>query len=88
MGEIVRLNGTVDERGRLVIPGPLRKALQLDPGEPVLLESDGTELRIRSARRQRAAVAQRLRGAVKSGDTVDDLIAERRREAAREGDER
>ena len=78
----------MDERGRLVIPGPLRQALQLNPGEPVVLESDGDELRIFSARRRRAAVAQRLRGAVETGDTVEELIAARRRDAARDADER
>jgi len=88
MGDIVRRTGTVDERGRLVIPGPLRQALQLNPGEPVVLESDGDELRIFSARRRRAAVAQRLRGAVETGDTVEELIAARRRDAARDADER
>lgn len=84
----MRRTGTVDERGRLVIPGPLRQALQLNPGEPVVLESDGDELRIFSARRRRAAVAQRLRGAVETGDTVEELIAARRRDAARDADER
>lgn len=88
MGKDAPQTAVVDERGRLVIPGAVRQALDMNPGDAVLLDIDGDELRIVSARRQRAAVAQRLRGAVKSGDSVDELIAGRRREAAREAEER
>jgi len=88
MGTGSSQTAVVDERGRLVIPGALRHALDMNPGDAVVLESDGDGLRIVSARRQRAAVAQRLRGAVRSGENVDELIASRRREAAREADER
>lgn len=79
-----RETATVDERGRLVVPRAWRAGLGLCPGDTVLLETDGAEIRVVNARRERAAVAARLRGSISGGGSVDDLIADRRAEAARE----
>jgi AbrB family looped-hinge helix DNA binding protein len=76
----------VGDRGRLVLPSEVRAALGLKPGSRMLLstEKDGS-LRLRPYR----SVADQGRGMLSSlspaGDSmVDELLAERRREAARE----
>jgi AbrB family looped-hinge helix DNA binding protein len=77
----------VGERGRLVLPSAVRAELGITPGTRLLLttEPDGS-LRLRPFR----AVAKRGRGllaepAPADRSMVDELLAERRREAAREG---
>ena len=71
--------------GRLIIPAEMRHALDLEIGDSVLLELDGTSLRVRSVE---AAVAEIQALAhpyrPKKGSAVAELIAERRAEAARE----
>jgi AbrB family looped-hinge helix DNA binding protein len=80
--------GRIDERGRLVVPRAWREELGLRPGDAVLMESDGTEIRIVNARRDREALLARLRGSVTAGGSVDQLIESRRAEAAVEAGER
>ncbi|MDO8185233.1 AbrB/MazE/SpoVT family DNA-binding domain-containing protein [Conexibacter sp. JD483] len=75
---------TIGERGRVVLPAAIRNQLGLTPGTRMLLttEPDGS-LRLRPYR----AVADRHRGILArrgSGSAVDELLAERRREAAAE----
>lgn len=79
----------VGDRGRVVLPSDVRAAMDLKPGTPMLLstEADGS-LRLRPYR----AVADGNRGmlaeiAPTEESLVDELLAERRREAAREDDE-
>lgn len=71
--------------GRLIIPASARKELGLEPGDSVVLESDGTSLLIRSV----DSVLQETQNyfaqfAVPGVSVVDELIAERRLEASRE----
>lgn len=76
---------TVGDRGRLVLPAPVRKELGLKKGDRVSLKvgADG-EMRLISLRE----VARRFRGAyahlAPGRSLVDELIAERREEARRE----
>ena len=79
---------TVGDRGRIVLPAAVRKALGLSTGSRMLLstEADGS-LRLRPYR----AVADHSRGLLAdlaSADVclVDELLAERRREVARDTD--
>jgi AbrB family looped-hinge helix DNA binding protein len=71
--------------GRLVIPAGARKRLNLHEGDPLLLEVVDGELRVYSVmegiRRAQAIVAKYAKP---GGSVVDELIAERRGEAARE----
>jgi AbrB family looped-hinge helix DNA binding protein len=73
------------ERGRVVLPAPVRRALGLAPGDRLILtvEPDGA-VRMVSARE----VAGRLRGLLRDvapgRSLVDELLAERRAEARRE----
>ena len=40
----------IDKAGRIVIPKPLRKELQLEPGDTLELESGGEQITLRPAR--------------------------------------
>jgi AbrB family looped-hinge helix DNA binding protein len=76
---------TVGDRGRLVLPSRVRRALGLGAGTRMLLstEADGS-LRLRPYR----AVAEQNRGLLRelvpSGSLVDELLVERRSEAGSE----
>ena len=75
----------VGEDGRLVIPASLRKEIGIRAGDTLVLESDGDSLLVRSYDRvlkevQEAFAPYRVPGA----SVVDELIAERRAEAAAE----
>lgn len=76
----------VSASGRLSLPAGFRKAVGLERGGNVVIALEGREMRIMTtaeavARSQ--AIARRLfKG--KSKVSVDDFIAERRREAERE----
>lgn len=80
----IRETATVDDRGRLVLPRAWRDSLGLEPGASVVLENDGESIRVVNARREHAALVRSLRGSARSGPSVDDLIADRRAEAARD----
>jgi AbrB family looped-hinge helix DNA binding protein len=75
----------LNENGRLVIPASFRKALEIKPGDEVILRLEEGELRM-TTRKLRIARAQRnARRYVPRGvSLVDELIAERREAAKRE----
>lgn len=71
--------------GRLVIPATIRKEVGLKPGDTVVIESDGDSLLLRSYEQvlrevQEAFAPCRVPGV----SAADELIAERRAEAAAE----
>ena len=72
--------------GRVVIPAEYRKALGVKVGDQVVIELQEDELRLRSRR----AAIRKVRALVRrhipdeSRSLADELIAERRQEAARE----
>jgi AbrB family looped-hinge helix DNA binding protein len=73
--------------GRIVIPAECRKRFGLHPGDTVVLEADDDGLHVRSmeqvVKEVQAAFAPYHAGA----SVVDELIAERRAEAAKEAAE-
>ena len=77
----------VGAQGRLVIPAALRKALHLEQGDRLVARQVGETLVLE----RREAVVERLQGLFahipKDVSLVDELIAERRREAAKEARE-
>jgi AbrB family looped-hinge helix DNA binding protein len=75
----------LSENGRVVIPAHIRKELGVEGGGEILLERQKNGYRL-TTRRQRIREAQEaLRRYIKPGThAVDELIAERRKEAARE----
>jgi AbrB family looped-hinge helix DNA binding protein len=71
--------------GRLVIPAEIRRELRLREGEPVVMRVVDGELRLLTLRESVRRVQERVRPYIKPGvSVVDELIAERRAEAARE----
>jgi AbrB family looped-hinge helix DNA binding protein len=71
--------------GRLVIPAEIREELGLKEGEPVVMRVKNGELRIWTAREGIRRAQEIVRRYVPPGvSLVDELIAERRAEAARE----
>jgi AbrB family looped-hinge helix DNA binding protein len=72
------------ERGRLVLPAPLRRVLDLETGDQLVLELEGPAVRLTPAR----TVVGRFRGAFRGRygerSLADELLAERREEAALE----
>lgn len=75
----------VDRHGRVVIPAEYRRALGLREGDPVMVQLDDGVLRILT-RAQAIRRAQEILAPYFAGkpSPVDELIAERRAEAARE----
>ena len=76
---------TVDERGRVMIPARTRKRLKVSPGDQFVVEEekDGLHLLLLSARID-ALEGAYAHIAPPDVSLVDELIAERRAEAARE----
>lgn len=78
--------GRVSESGRLSLPAEFRKAVGLDRGGDVVVELDGREIRIRTVDEVVAgaqALTRRLLGRGRRA-SVEDFLAERRRDAAKE----
>jgi bifunctional DNA-binding transcriptional regulator/antitoxin component of YhaV-PrlF toxin-antitoxin module len=72
----------LSEGGWIVIPAEYRRQLGLDVGDDVLLQLDGQELRLFSRRQGIRRAQELVRRAIPPGRSlVDELIAERRREA-------
>jgi len=75
---------TIGPQGRIVIPAAIRRELDLEPGDELTARAADGSLVLTSP----AAAARRLSGMfahLETGATVvDELIAERRAEAARE----
>jgi antitoxin component of MazEF toxin-antitoxin module len=72
----------IESGGRLTIPRALLQDLELSVGDPVVLEIEGDALRLRSQKRVIAEIQALVRQHVPEGvSLVDELIAERRREA-------
>jgi len=70
------------KNGRLVIPAPFRRALEIEPGDELVLTLAKGELRI-TTRRHAVARAQRaVHGYTQGhGSLVEELLEERRAEA-------
>ncbi len=80
-----RTRARLDRQGRVLIPAEIRKELDLRPGEILTLLVEDGELKIRSVsagvRKAQQIAAKYIKN--RTG-LVDEFIAERRREAARE----
>jgi AbrB family looped-hinge helix DNA binding protein len=83
---VMRGRAKLNQQGRIVIPAECRAAAGLKPGDDLLIETVGEgELRLRTPRQAikeaQAIVAPYLK---EGSDPVQELIDERRAEAARE----
>ena len=71
--------------GRVVVPAKYRKALDLKPGDDVILVLEDGEVRITTVKQAIRRAQQIVRRYVpEDRDLVSELIKERREEAARE----
>lgn len=74
----------VNENGRVVIPLEFRRALGIEAGDEVILSWKDDEIRVTTMQRRIERAQRHVRQYVKRGvSLVDELIADRRREAAR-----
>ena len=69
---------TMGDRGRLVVPAALRERLHLEAGTPLVLIE--TELGVVLATRKQ--LKRLVRSQLQGLDLVDELLADRRRQAA------
>jgi bifunctional DNA-binding transcriptional regulator/antitoxin component of YhaV-PrlF toxin-antitoxin module len=79
-GYAVRLG----DRGRLVLPAELRRALGFLAGDELVARLDGDGVRIVSRRQLARQARGLLRATAKQRDLVAELLAERRQEVAQE----
>jgi AbrB family looped-hinge helix DNA binding protein len=82
---VVQAKARLNANGRIVIPAAVRKALDLRPGDELIMRVEDGALRL-STRRQALARARRMiRQYIPSDeDLTQSLIDDRRREAAGE----
>ncbi len=77
--------GKIVSGGRVQLPVDVRRALSLADGDTVLIEVVDGEVHLRPVREVVRRVQERMRPYVIEGvSVVDELIADRRREAADE----
>jgi len=75
----------LNENGRIVIPAAIREAVGLKRGQDVILWAEKGEVRISSPIARMRRAQELVRKYVPEGVSLaDELIAERREEAARE----
>lgn len=74
----------IGAQGRLVIPAALRKALNLRPGDRLVARKVGDSLVLEPKEAIAKRLQDRFRHIPKEVSLVDELIAERRAEAAKE----
>jgi AbrB family looped-hinge helix DNA binding protein len=73
--------------GRVVIPAPMRAALGMKTGDKLVARLEGNEVRIYTMEEALRRAQAIVRSFVPEGvSLVDELIAERRREAAKESE--
>lgn len=71
--------------GRVVIPAAYRRALEVNEGDYIVMQMDGENLRVSNDAKELKRMQEVLSRYVPEGvSVVDELIAERRREAAAE----
>jgi len=73
----------LDRQGRLIVPASLRHALGIGPGDRLVLWREGDRLVIERFEAVEEAIWREM--AEVEGDLATELIADRRREAERDG---
>lgn len=83
--EVEEVRVRLSENGRLVIPASIRRALDLQPEAEVLLLVENGELRMTTPQKRAERAQQLFKKYVGEGVRLsEELIAERRKEAADE----
>lgn len=78
---------SLGDRGRLVLPAPVRRRLGVEAGDRLIAIVDSDGVRLVSLREQVGRMAGMFRDVAPGRSLVDELIADRRAEAAREASE-
>ena len=73
------------KQGRLVIPAVLRRALGLRPGDRLIARQEGDRIVLEKREEILSRVKRRFGVVPAQVDLVEELLAERRAEAKREG---
>ena len=82
---MISIKTKMGEGGRVVVPAKYRKALDLKPGDDVILVLEDGEVRITTVKQAIRRAQQIVRRYVpEDRDLVSELIKERREEAERE----
>jgi len=85
MTEVQEARTRLNENGRIVIPASVRRALGLKAGDEIVLLVENDEVRMTTARKRVERARQLYKKYVGKGIRLsDELIADRRKEAARE----
>ncbi len=71
-------------QGRLVIPARVRRALDLKPGDALIVRSEADRLVVEKAEAVKRRLRERFGSIPHDIDMADELIEHRRREALRE----
>ena len=79
----IQARGQIGEKGRIVIPAAIRKALGIDVGDKVVLRVKDDELRISTIRSRIRRAQRSVRHLVPPGTLVSDQLSAERREAAK-----
>jgi len=79
-----RFTVQVGDRGRFVLPAMVRRHLDVDPGDLLVLEIDGTTVQLRRATDVAESGRGLLRDLAPGDDLAAQLIEDRRAEAERE----
>lgn len=77
---------TLNEQGRVVVPVELRRQLELSPGAQLVTYVEDGRLILESREHLLRRMQREFRAAADDSSVVDELIAERRAEAARDSD--
>ena len=78
----------INEQGRVVIPARIRREMDLQPGETVVMRIEDGVLQIESHRARIRRIQQEFKKYAKPGVLAsDELIADRREQARREMEE-
>lgn len=81
----ILVRAAVGPGGRVVIPAAYRRALEVEEGDYIVMQMDGEDLRVSNDAKELQRMREVLNSYVPEGvSLVDELIAERRREAAAE----
>ena len=84
MAEREAIEVTVGRQGRLVVPAPLRRRLGIEAGDVLVAKAEDDRLVFERRRTILARLRRRLAEIPADVSLVDELIAQRREESARE----
>ena len=81
----MQIETRLDSDGRIVLPAVVRRALGLRPGDQLIIDVEGQEIRLVTVAEAARRAQELVRCYVDPGESLaESLVAERRRESADE----